>query len=167
VLIRGQRIRFDGTGYQDHHWGAEPISLAARRWFWACTWVGDQVRVISEVVPTAVVPTAVVPTAVVPMHGASRGLDLIGESSPGSAVWDGRARWRIPFPTRVDFGDALHLDDPHIIEATPILVQLRYRAQVNGVTTTALAHVIEPGRAGWPVVGRWIERQIERVRAPA
>jgi len=39
-------------------------------------------------------------------------------------------------------------------------VQLRYRARVGDVTTTAVAHVVEPGRAAWPVVARVFERLI-------
>jgi carotenoid 1,2-hydratase len=150
VTSRGQVVPFNGLGYQDHNFGAEPVSLGARRWFWACAWLDDRPLVAAEVVPTG---------------GTSWGVQLMDTRSIGSATWAGRTRLRVPYPTMVDFGDALRLDEPRVIEATPILVQLRYRAQVDGLATTALAHVVEPGRAGWPVVGHVFERFI--ARAPA
>jgi hypothetical protein len=146
VTVNGRPVRFDGLGYQDHNYGAEPIHLAARRWFWSVAWLDDQALVAAELVPT---------------RGQSWGVQLMNTTTLGSATWDARTRLRIPYPTMVDFGDALCLDEPRVIESTPILVQLRYRARIGEVTTTALAHVVEPGRAGWPVVGRLLERLIQ------
>lgn len=145
-LALGDRaIPFNGLGYHDHNFGAEPVHLAARRWFWACAWMDDGARIVAEVVPT---------------RGQSHGVRLIGSEALGSAAWNERTRLRIPYPTMIDFGDDLRLDEPRVIESTPILVQLRYRASVGGVTTTALAHVVEPGRVAWPFVGRALERFI-------
>ncbi len=149
VTVRDRPARFDGLGYQDHNFGAEPVHLAAKRWFWSCAWIDDRAHVVAEAVPT---------------RGPSRGVQLIGADTPGSAVWDGRTRWRIPYPTIIDFGDALRLDEPRIVESMPIMAQLRYRARVGGVMTTAMAHVVEPGRASLPVVSRVVEKlMISRV----
>ncbi|HEV2295611.1 MAG TPA: hypothetical protein VGR35_17315 [Tepidisphaeraceae bacterium] len=139
VTVRGRCVSFDGFGYQDHNYGAEPVHLAARRWFWSCAWLDGRPYVVAEAVPR---------------RGPSRGIHLLGTESPGSAVWDGRTRWRIPYPTIIDFGQALRLDEPRVIESLPIMAQLRYRARVGDVTTTAVAHVVEPGRASLPVIAR-------------
>jgi carotenoid 1,2-hydratase len=147
VMVRGRSVRFDGLGYQDHNFGAEPVSLVARRWFWGCAWIGEHAHVVAEVVGR---------------REQSWGVRWIDATTLGSATWGGRTSLRVPYPTVVDFGDALRLDEPRVVESLPIFVQLRYRAQVNGVTTTALAHVVEPGRAAWPVVGSLYERLIER-----
>ncbi len=149
MRIRDRVTRFDGAGYQDHRYGAEPLSLAVRRCFWACAWLDDRARVVSEVVGT---------------REDSHGLHLVDSADPGSAVWGGRTRLRIPYPTMVDFGPALRLDEPHVLESTPLLVQLRYRARIGDVTTAALAHVIKPRRAGWPLVGCVLERRFHRAR---
>jgi hypothetical protein len=145
VTLRDRAIQFSGLGYQDQNFGAEPVHLAARRWFWACAWLGDAAHVVAEVVPR---------------HGQSQGVRLIGTTAIGSATWNARTALRVPYPTMIDFGDDLRLDDPHVIESAPVLVQLRYRARVGDVTTTAVAHVVEPGRASWPVVARVFERLI-------
>ena len=150
VSARGRVVRFDGFGYQDHNYGAEPVSLAARRWFWGCVWLDEQSYVIAEAVPR---------------HGPSRGVFLLDAEVPGSAVWDGRTKLRIPYPTMIDFGDTLRLDEPRVVESLPVMAQLRYRARVGGVTTTAVAHVVEPGRADIPVVSRVIEK-LMIARAP-
>lgn len=150
VTVRGRTARFDGSGYQDHNFGAEPVHLAAKRWFWSCVWLDDRSHVIAEAVPT---------------RGPSRGIHLLDADTPGSAVWDGRTRLRIPYPTMIDFGDALRLDEPRVIESLPIMAQLRYRARVRDVTTTAVAHVVQPGRANLPIVSRALERfMIDRIR---
>lgn len=146
LTLRHRRERFSGLGYQDHNYGAEPVHLAARRWFWACAWLDGRAHVVAEVVPT---------------RGPSQGVRLIGSDAPGSATWSARTAWRLPYPTMVDFGEHLRLDEPRVVESTPVAVQLRYRAQVGALTTTALAHVVEPGRAGWPVIGRIVEHLIE------
>ncbi|MDQ3441281.1 MAG: hypothetical protein M3478_13120 [Planctomycetota bacterium] len=143
VTVRGRPVRLDGFGYQDHNYGAEPVSLAARRWFWGCVWLDDRAHVVAEAVPS---------------HVPSRGVILLDTNTPGSAVWDGRTRLRVPYPTMIDFGETLRLDEPRVVESLPVMAQLRYRARVNGVTTTAVAHVVEPGRANIPIVSRVIEK---------
>ena len=143
VTVRGRPARFDGFGYQDHNYGAEPVSLAARRWFWGCVWLDDRAYVAAEGVPTC---------------GTSSGVHLLDSDTPGSAVWNGRTKLRIPYPTMIDFGETLRLDEPRVVESLPVMAQLRYRARVNGVTTTAVAHVVEPGRSNIPIVSRVIER---------
>ena len=142
VIVRDTPTRIDGFGYQDHNFGAEPVHLAAKRWFWSCVWLDERSYVVAEVVPT---------------RGPSRGVQLLDADTPGSAVWEGRSKLRIPYPTMIDFGNALRLDEPRVVEALPVMVQLRYRAQLGGVTTTALAHVVEPGRASVPLVSRLLE----------
>lgn len=143
VTVRDRPVRFDGFGYQDHNFGAEPVHLAAKRWFWSCAWIGDRAHVAVEAVP---------------VRGRSRGVHLLGVDVPGSAAWYGRTSLRIPYPTVIDFGDALRLDEPRVVESLPIMAQLCYRARVGGVITTAVAHVVEPGRANLPVVSRVVEK---------
>jgi hypothetical protein len=145
VTVDDRAMQFNGLGYQDHNFGAEPVHLATRRGFWACAWLDDAAHVVAEVVPR---------------RGQSWGVRLIGSTAIGSATWNARTALRVPYPTMIDFGDDLRLDEPRVIESTPVLVQLRYRARVGDVTTTALAHVVEPGRAAWPIVGRFFEWMI-------
>jgi len=148
LKVGRRHVKFDGVGYQDHQWGAEPIALAARRWFWACTWLQGRAVVVTEVVP---------------MTGASAGPRIIDAEESGSAAWDARTAWRMPIPSSVDFGNALRLDTPYVVESSPVSAQLYYRARVGGgAATTALAHVVEPGRAGWPVVGPMLKPYVIR-----
>jgi len=150
VTLGGRTVKFDGFGYQDHNYGAEPVSLAARRWFWGCVWLDDRAHVVAEAVPK---------------RGPSHGVFLLDAEIPGSAAWDARTKLRIPYPTMIDFGDTLRLDEPRVVESLPVMAQLRYRARVGGVTTTAVAHVVEPGRANIPLVSRGIEMlMISRAR---
>jgi hypothetical protein len=143
VTVGGRAVAFDGIGYQDHKYGAEPILFVARRWFLGYAWLDDRPLIVAEFVPR---------------QGPATGVRLLDSPAPGSATWDGRTAARIPYPTMIDFGDALRLDDPRVVDSTPLLVLLRYRARVGSVTTTALAHVVEPGRANVPLVGRLLEK---------
>ena len=144
VTLNGRPVRFDGTGYQDHRFGLEPVALVARRWFLAYAWLDDRPLVVAEFVPR---------------RGPATGVRLLDSAAPGSATWDGRTGLRIPYPTMVDFGEALRLDEPRVIDTTPPFVQLRYRARVGNVTTAALAHVVEPGRAKVPFLGHYFATQ--------
>ncbi len=143
VTVGDRPVQFDGMGYQDHNYGAEPVSLVARRWFLGYVWLDDRPLVVAEFVPR---------------RGPGSGVHLLDFPTPGSAMWAGRTALRIPYPTMIDFGDALRLDEPRVIDTSPLLVQLRYRARIGDVTTSALAHVVEPGRATIPVIGHVLDR---------
>jgi carotenoid 1,2-hydratase len=157
------RVELSGSGYHDHQYGSGPIALGVRRWLWGRVLAGGRASAFHLVVPRDGARDAGFHL----LERDERGLRDVGRDRAPFTAWDRRTTAGLTYPGTLDLGGGLVLRDPRVVGATPFQLRLTYETQSLGEPGRAFCEVVHPGRLRWPVLGRRIERSIERrPRAP-
>lgn len=154
----GRALAFRGRGYHDHCYGTGPIGSGLHRWVRGRVLLAERVVAFHAATPAnrdrpdEVRLVACDPAGAYDVPNAGFRLDGAGRTRAGLA-----------YPRRLKLGDALELHSPRVVEASGFFVRLTYDAVYEGERGRALCEVVYPGRLRWPVLGRVIERAIQRV----
>jgi carotenoid 1,2-hydratase len=149
-----------GRGYHDHNYGTAPIGKGLARWIWGRAMFGDDRLVTFH-------------------HAESKDRSLAAETHLVEAGAGGmqdvpvdllRADWslvsnpalRLRYPRSLDFGDALRLSEPRVIDPSPFYLRLQFAAESYGEKSTAFCEIAYPHRLRWPVLGRMIEMSFDK-----
>jgi hypothetical protein len=66
------------------------------------------------------------------------------------------------YPATLDFGDALRLDSPRVVDPSPFYLRLQFAATSRGERSTAFCEIAYPHRIRWPLLGRMIEMSFDK-----
>jgi carotenoid 1,2-hydratase len=154
----GEHVDFRGSGYHDHSYGTQPIGFGIQRWF--------RGRVLLEGNPCVAFHCARPRDRRLPDEISLIEADASGmrELDVGEVEvdWSARSRLLLAFPRQARFGSALQLSGPRVIDSSPFSLRILYDAEVGARRGTALCEVVYPNRLLWPVLGRAVERGIEK-----
>jgi carotenoid 1,2-hydratase len=156
-LPRGSTIRISGLGYHDHLYGTAPLGAGLRRWMWGRVLLENQAVSFQ-------IAMSIQPGEMDQSHLFMADRAAIGAIGIPRIVWtaDRFSGWGLPYPTGVDMGPTLILRKPRILDSSSFCLRLRYDAYVDGEATGAFCRIVYPYRLGWPLLGRFIERSIQR-----
>jgi carotenoid 1,2-hydratase len=155
---RGRSVTFTGRGYRDHQYGTAPYALDAARWFRGRV-LFDEAAYAFHVVRNArghtdaarLVEATVDRLAEIPVTRAS-------------CDWSRKARPGVTYPHAVALDETLHLHNPRVIDSSAFHARLVYDAVCRGARCgQALCDAVHPARLRHPIVGRMIERTIDRL----
>lgn len=167
IELDGQRLTLSGLGYHDHHYGTGPIGPGLKRWFWGRVLLDD--RVLTFHFTRA--RDAWIGDEIIAIRGdaAAAALEEI-DVSLARIRFSRRTAMGLGYPKAASLGagspgDILQLSRPRVIDAQPFYVRLLYDAIVDGDGSrpaTAFCEVAYPHRLRWPILGRMIERSIDK-----
>jgi hypothetical protein len=156
-------IGFSGLGFHDHNFGSAPLGPGLRRWMRGrMLWdngmfafqyargrrkrMGDELTVVqADADGMREVPVTLTRTD-----------------------WSGRTALAVRYPTRLCLsavGGApgeIRLESPCVVHSTCCYLRLTYEARFGQRTGQAFCEVGYPRRLTWPVVGRIIERSLQK-----
>ena len=151
----GETVEFAGLGYHDHNYGTAPIGPGLRRWIWGRCFTRDGGFVGFHLAEPrdAALPAESHLFSADGDHGAA-----------GRADYARRSSLLLPYPATVDYGDALRLTNPRVVDSQPFYLRLAYDAAGDLVPGggVAFCEVAHPHRLRWPVLGRMIEMSVDR-----
>lgn len=150
-------IRFSGTGYHDHNYGAGPLGHGLARWIWGRAMLDDQVVTFHHAIPRS----ASLPPETHLVHTDASGITEIPIQRT-IADWSARTLAGLRYPRQLSLDDTLVLIHARIIDSAPFYMRLIYDAQVRGRSTTAFCEIAYPHRLRYPVLGRMIEMSIDK-----
>jgi carotenoid 1,2-hydratase len=163
VYLDGRVIAFAGRGYHDHNFGSAPLGPGLRRWIrgrmlwddgmFAFHYARPHRRRLGDEVSLVL--------------GDARGLREVPVTL-AKTDWSGRTALAVRYPTSLHLntmdGEAgeIRLEAARVVQATAFQVRLTYEARFGQRTGQAFCEVGYPCRLTWPVVGRMIEKSIEK-----
>jgi len=157
IELPGRTLVFAGRGCHDHQLGTVPVGEVVGRWL--------RGRVLFE-------GRAVAFHVIKPLdHGrpdavqwidAAGGACVDGAATDVAADWSPRTAWRLRYPASLRLGDWLALDRPRVLDASPVFVRVQYDATAGPDRGAAVCEIVYPQRLRWPVLGRMIDRSIDR-----
>jgi carotenoid 1,2-hydratase len=149
-------LEISGRGYHDHNYGTGPIGPGLRRWMWGRVLMPGHAAMFHFAQPSD--------------PGFADEVHLMEAEHLGQRVlsvdrfnadWNLKTSTLLKYPAWVEAG-ALQLSNPTVVDASPFFLRLCYQASLRGVSATALCEIAYPHRIGWPVIGRMIEKSIQR-----
>ena len=160
VRCDGQDLTFTGRGYREHHYGTRPFALDVARWFRGRVLFDDAAYAFQVVRATG----AGADEARVVQTTAGRSVE-ISVARPTSD-WSGQARPGVEYPRSVALDDVLLLHNPRVIDASAFHARLVYDAVCpGGRCGEALCDAVHPPRLRMPLLGRMIEKAMDRLAA--
>ena len=129
LTYAGQTQRVKGTGYHDHNWGNINLSKVLDHWYWGRAHLGEYTLIFVEQIAAKAYGFARIPVFLL-----AKGDQVIADDAQFLTM-QARDLTQHPqgrqYPREVDFvwqkdGDSVHLSlrQPHIIEATSLLITL-------------------------------------------
>jgi len=156
-LPDGSTIRLNGSGYHDHLYGTGPLGAGLRRWM--CGRVLQENQAVSFQIASATQPGGIDQAHLFVADRAGIGAIGVPRIAWGPERF---TAWGLAYPTAVDLGPTLILRQPRVLDSSPFCLRLKYDAFVGGEAASAFCNIVYPHRLGWPILGRFIERSIER-----
>ena len=160
IRCEGQDVSFAGRGYGEHQYGTRPFALDVARWFRGRVLFDDAVYAFQLVRASG---------------GATDEAHLIEETASGLTVipvkrasceWSRTPRASVACPERVTLDDAVQLHNPRVLNASAFHARIVYDAVCRGARCgEALCDAVHPARLHLPLVGRLIEKAIDRLAA--
>jgi len=152
----GSPIEFSGVGYHDHNYGTGPIGPGLLRWAWGRAIFDDRTLAFHVAVPKD-------PSLPIERHMLSADAQSFTALPAVPTIdWANRSSCGIRYPSIVRFENMLTLSQPRVIDASPFFLRLQYEAHAGAQRGSAFCEVVKPSRLRLPVVGRLIERSIEK-----
>ena len=160
ILMPGSgHIRFRGRGYHDHQFGTGPIGSGIKQWFRGRLLLNDRCITFQLVHPRDRRREAEMHLVEIDAGGA-RQIDV--EPSQIAVDWSQRTWAWLRYPNVVRLGDVLALANPRVIDSSWFNLRIIYDASLRGQRGTALCELTYPHRLRWPLLGRTIERSIDK-----
>lgn len=155
---KGETISFRGRGYHDHNFGTGPLGPGLSRWTWGRVLLKDRALIFHLAEPRDSMMA-------METHLIEADADGVRERSDQSWVFRGskRSSLGLRYPEQLAYSDALVLDSPRVIDASPFYLRVLYTARLaDGQIAPAFCEVAYPHRLRWPVLGRMIEMSIHQ-----
>jgi hypothetical protein len=160
IRCEGRTVAFTGRGYREHQYGTQPFALDVARWFRGRALFDDAAFAFQ----LARAPAA-----------TTDHVHLVEETADGlthvpvrraPCAWSRTARARVACPQKVMLDDVVQLHNPRVIDASAFHARLVYDAVCRGARCgEALCDAVHPARLLAPIVGRMIEKAIDRLAA--
>lgn len=146
-------IPFRGRGYHDHHYGTRPIGSDIKQWFGGRLLLDDRCITFHLTCPQ-------VQLIEIDSTGAQ---ELEIEIAQVELDWSQKSAGWLRYPLQARFGDVLMLANPQVMDSSPFDLRILYDATLRGTKVArALCGVVYPQRLRMPILGRVIERRIDR-----
>lgn len=158
-LDGASQVSFSGTGHHDHCLGTAPIGMGVRSRMWghAATEAGavsfQQAQPRDRRLADETCLVQADADGIRELRVTASGADSAQASLPGALLAP---------PERLDFGEALRMWRPRVVDSSLVHAQVTYEASSYGRRTEARCTILYPSRAGWPIVGRLLELNIQR-----
>ena len=157
---RGRSLTLSGRGYRDHQYGTAPYALDVARWFRGRVLFDDAAYAFHLVCDAGAQTDAVRLVESVPDRLAE--IAVTG----ASCDWSRSARRGVTYPHAVALDETLHLHNPRLIDSSAFHARLVYDAVCRGRRCgEALCDAVHPARLRHPIIGRTIEKSIDRLAA--
>lgn len=153
------QVPFSGSGYHDHCVGTGPIGIGVLRRMWGHA-ITDAGTVSFQLAQRRDRRLA---DEICLVHAGADGIrELEATPSVADAEQASLLGALLAPPERLDFGEALRLWRPRVIDASLVHARVTYEASSYGQRTEALCTILHPSRARWPIAGRLLELDIQR-----
>lgn len=160
IRVDADTIPFAGHGYHDHNYGTVPIGDGIRRWTWGrAMFDGGRVMTFHHAEPRDAGRSPETHLVQVDARGVAEHPSREVMLGPSLTC---KPAMMLRYPASIDFGGALRLTEPRVVDPTPFYLRLQYEAESFGERSTAFCEIAYPHRVRWPILGRMIEMSFDK-----
>lgn len=150
-------IRFLGRGYHDHNYGTAPPGQGLRRWIRGRILFRERAYCFHFARPRQ----DRLHDEIHLLEADEAGIRRIDVDGVGGG-WTRMTRSLLAYPPVLKIGSVVQLEHLRVVHSSPFNLRLNYDAICRGQKGTAFCEVMYPHRLRWPILGRMIERSIDR-----
>jgi hypothetical protein len=155
LRVGRETIAFSGTGYHDHRFGSAPPGQGVRRWMWGRILGAN--RGMSFHLAQFRAPQQARQATLIEADAQGVRQRQVARVAAGSSK---HTLLGLAYPRELRLEPGVELHSPRLIGATAYRLRLAYQSHLDGAPASAWCEIVYPDRLRWPLLDRWIERQI-------